>query len=231
VTAKLGVITGLKREADCLSAGNNEGGLVGISGANSARAGQLAADFIAGGCTGLLSFGLAGGLAPGLAPGTLILAETVIAPSGERYRCDEPWRERVRAACAADPEIGEPRTGVIAGSDSIAATPDEKHSIAATTDAIAVDVESHAVAAAAKSAGLPFLGLRVIADTSEMTIPRAAISAVGTDGTTHTAQVVAGILARPRELPSLIALANSSQKAFSVLRRVALRCGRDFLLG
>lgn len=233
MTARLGVITGLKREARCLTPVTEGGPLVGISGANSERAGRLARDLVERGCTGLLSFGLAGGLEPSLEPGTVVLADAVVTTSGGQFGCDEQWLGRVQSVCEG--LVGEglspPNIGAIVGSNVGLATVDAKVAARAATGALAVDMESHAAGAVAKHASIPFLAVRVIADTRGMVIPDAAMGAFTPDGGLRPLSVLVGLLTRPRDLPAMMELIRSSEKAFRILRRVALRLGPGFLLG
>ena len=93
----IGVITGLRAEARCLS------GLdlaVACSGARPGRARAEAARLLAEGAFGLVSFGLAGGLAPELRPGDLVLAEAVVLPDGRRLMTDAAWGAGLTAALA-----------------------------------------------------------------------------------------------------------------------------------
>ena len=61
----VGVVTGLTRESACFDQFNPEKRPdVRCSGADSLRAAECAMALIAGGCQGLVSFGLAGGLSP-----------------------------------------------------------------------------------------------------------------------------------------------------------------------
>ena len=166
---RLGVITGLAREADCLDVfAAAERPPVGIAAARPAKAADLAEEMIGDGCKALLSFGMAGGLSTDLKAGDLVIASSVIAPDGTIFETSGPWLETVRAA------IGE-REGVtvaaIAGSDRAVATPAAKRALAEETGAAAVDMESHAVAKAAADGGAAFLVIRAVADPVDRAIP------------------------------------------------------------
>src|ERR1041385_5642499 len=49
---------------------------------------------MAAGCSGLISFGVAGGLAPGLRPGSCIIASTILDDAEERPT-DARWAQRL----------------------------------------------------------------------------------------------------------------------------------------
>ncbi len=73
--ARIGVITGLEREASALEIFPYEiRPLIRVSGTRSGRAGEAARALLAEGCDGLLSFGVCGGLNGALKPGTVISA-------------------------------------------------------------------------------------------------------------------------------------------------------------
>jgi len=216
----IGVVTGLRAEARCL------GGLgvaVACSGARPARARAEAARLVAEGAAGLVSFGLAGALSPALASGDLVLADAVVLPNGERIATDPAWRSRL----AARIEARAPDQAAVAGSDRLLATVAAKQALFAATGALAVDMESHAVAEAAHRAGLPFVVLRAIADPADQALPRAATVALGPDGEVRLLALARALLERPAELPALLRLGRQSSRALAALRRVVLLAGPE----
>ena len=222
----LGVITGITREADCLTVfPAHERPLVRCSGASSDRAHAVARELIAEGCRGLLSFGTAGGLKPGLTPGTVIVADMVIEPGGGTYPTSAPWRERLRQALE---DFGSVRVAPLAGSDSVVAQVAAKRALGEAASALGVDMESHAVAAAADGAGIPFLAVRAIADPLGRAIPDWVLSGITEEGSVDHGAVIAGLFRNPWDLPALIGLAGESAKAIRSLRRVARRAGPFF---
>ncbi len=211
----LGVVVGYRGEARCLARALR----VVCSGADPERARVVARQLCAEGAAGLVSFGLAGALAADLAPGDLLLPSAVVLPAGGRLATEPAWRERLaatldRAGLAARDAPG-------AGSDAIVATRDAKRALGARTGALAVDMESHAVAEAAARAGLPFLVVRVIADRSDQVIPRAAHAAIDAQGEVRHLALLGRLSARPWEIASLLALGRSSARGLATLRRVA----------
>ena len=222
----LGVITGITREADCLTVfPADERPLVRCSGASSDRAHAMARELIAEGCRALLSFGTAGGLKPDSIPGTVIVADKVIEPGGRTFATSAPWCERLRKALEDGDAI---RVAPLAGSDSVAATVAAKRALGEDGSAIGVDMESHAVAAAADGAGIPFLAVRAIADPLGRAIPNWVLSGITEEGSVDHGAVIAGLLGNPWDLPALIGLAGESAKAIRSLRRVARRAGPFF---
>ncbi|MGE3933159.1 MAG: hypothetical protein AB7F67_07900 [Rhodospirillaceae bacterium] len=209
----IGVVTGLKAEAAAVP--QHAGLLVACHGPGPARAASAAADLVARNARALLSFGVAAGLDPSLRPGTIVVATAVVTATG-RFETDTAWAERMRTAAAG---IAPVRGGIIYGSETILAGPSAKRSLHERYNAVAADMESHAVAAAA--AGLPFLAVRVVLDAADQAIPAAAAAGMAPDGGTRPGAVIAALLQRPQDLPALIALGRANAKAMRVLAALA----------
>ena len=200
--SRLGIVTGLPREAKILRGA----ALVRCEGPGPAAAGRAAAALIAAGADTLMSFGVAGALDPRLVPGDLVVATEVITPDGRHY--------------PAEAQISGIR-GAILTRDTPVADVEQKCRLFEQTGAIAVDMESAAVAACALAAGIPFMAVRAIADSARRTIPRAAIDALRPDGTTD----YRALLARPGDWWGLLALGRDWRRAQRTLRDVALGGG------
>jgi adenosylhomocysteine nucleosidase len=219
--ATIGVVTGLRAEARCL------GGLdvhVACSGGSAERARSEAARLVADGAVGLVSFGLAGGLAPQLRPGDLLLPESVSSAGLVSWSVDPIWRERVYARLRAHGL--ERQSGTLVGSDRIVAAASDKRALFDATGAQAVDMESHAVAAVATAAGLPFLVIRALADPHDQVIPQVAREALRPDGRVRLRATLGGLTRQPGELVALLRLARQSARGLSTLRRAAALAGR-----
>ena len=217
--SRLGIITGMKAEADLLSAAargapEQSRPLIAAAGGNAGRAENAARGFAAAGVRGLVSFGIAGGLDPRLKSGDIILADTVLPPGDEGIATHQVWCAAFAAAFAAASVI----EGTICGSDRAVSTPREKAKLFAQTGAVAVDMESHGVGRAAREAGLSLLVVRAIADSASRTIPNAAIAGLGEDGGRKPFAVIGKLLRHPTQLVHLIGVARDSKVA---LRRLA----------
>lgn len=199
--------------------------MVRCAGASTARAREAARDLIGEGCTGLLSFGMAGGLAAAVRPGTVVVAEAVIAPDGRRIATAADWRGRLYDMLGGRVPVAG---AAIAASETVVATPAAKRALFEATSAAAVDMESLGVAEAAQAAEVPFLALRVIADPARRAVPGWIIGAIGADGRPRPGAVAAGFFRKPADIPTLFALARDSARALRVLRRVALIAGPGF---
>ena len=197
-----GFVTGIDREAALIPSPHP----VLCSGADSKRAETAAMTLLDLGCDLLVSFGLAGGLAPGLRAGTLLAPSEIIAPDGQRF------------ACASSFQFANALRTPMAGSDNLLSTPDQKTLLHARTNAVAVDMESHAVARMAHKRGIPFLALRAVADTAELALPAFIADATTPEGKTRVGAILMGLLKEPAALPDLIRLARASDKAFAALK-------------
>jgi adenosylhomocysteine nucleosidase len=216
----VGVLTGLRAEARCLRRLNLR---VACSGGSSERARGEAERLVAEGAARLVSFGLAGGLAPELRPGDLILPEIVLAPDGRSLAPDPGWRERLRLAL--EKRGVRAARGALAGSATVVATLADKQALLETTGAVAVDMESHEVAAAAAAAGIPFLVIRAIADPSDRVVPQAALEALRPDGRVRVLATLGGVIRQPGQLIALLRLGRETAAALAALRRAALLAG------
>lgn len=220
---RLGVVTGLRAEAKLIekacARARRAAPALASAGANGARARDHAARLIGAGAELVLSFGLCGGLDPALGPGDLVLADEILGPHGERAATDAASRARLRERLES---AGlRPLGGAILGSDRPVATAAEKAALFARTQARAVDMESHGVAAAAAAAGIPVLALRAVADPAGRDLPKAALKAPGPDGRLRLLAVIATMYLRPWEGPAMIRLAYEARLGFDALERVA----------
>src|SRR5262245_11281283 len=132
---------------------------------------------VRGGCGGLVSFGVAGGLHPDLEPGDCIVASAVLSGTS-RIPTDRRWSQNLVET------VPHAVLGVLVGVPAPVATPDAKRMLHQKTGAIAVDMESHVVAAVAAKHAIPMAAIRVITDPAVRALPKAAIGAMRGDGTT-----------------------------------------------
>ncbi len=224
VTGPLGVVTGLKREAALLRDGEAAGRLrVALSGAASARATAAAEDLAESGVAALLSFGLCGGLREAVKAGDLILPTSVVwnneDGSRDEVAVDPRWRTDLLRALSAG-LARHPHGGRLLGSDRLECRSEGKLALGRAFEALAVDMESHAVAAVAKRRGLPFLVVRACSDQSDQDLPAVVERATTPDGGLALAPLLTALARRPSSLVGLLALAKSSKLAMTTLREV-----------
>ncbi len=213
---RIGFITGIQKEAAILK---NTVGIeisdIKCSGANSDRAYELACKLAKDGSKILLSFGIAGALDQTLNPGDLIIPDLVLHSNDGSF---ETSADQLKIRL--DNRI-EFKSGSLLGSNKLIASASKKLSLFKSTGAIAVDMESMAVAKAARDYNLPFLVVRAISDTAGQNLPSAILSTIDDQGKTRIGTMLWELTKRPYELPGLIKLAINSNKAFATLRRVA----------
>jgi adenosylhomocysteine nucleosidase len=159
------------------------------------RAERAARAALDAGASALLSWGFAGGLGPELRCGTALLPAGVRLSDGRLLPTDSRWCEGlleiVHARCAV-----ERRTLIV--SDQVLETPEDKAALPGLDDAVAVDMESGALARVASEAGVPFAVLRVIVDEATDRLP------TGVDGWVDAA-------GRPRLRPAMMAALSPGQ--------------------
>jgi adenosylhomocysteine nucleosidase len=193
----LGIVTGLIAEARLARVlGDTEAGGGLPEGAEAA-----AERLVARGARALLSFGLAGGLDPSLAAGAVLLPARVLE-SGFFHHTDPSLVAR----------WGVP-AGTLLSEHAVIADAAAKAALFAATGALAVDLESGAVARVAARHGLPFAVLRAVCDPADRSLPPAALAALGSDGAVGVLRVLRALGARPGQLPALMALARDAATA------------------
>jgi adenosylhomocysteine nucleosidase len=204
------------RRGDGLSA-TSDGTLVAISGMGGAAAAVATHALIEAGATALVSWGMAGGLDPALRAGTICLPTTVIAREGLSFATDHHWRELVGAAIAARrPVVDGKLLTCTQAIDDIAG----KAAAFRDTGAVAVDMESIAIAEVAAGRGLPFIAIRVIVDTAGDALPKAVLAA-SSGGQVHVFRLIQGLVRSPPDIVPLIRLARRYRAATRALVAVA----------
>lgn len=198
----IGFVTGLRAEARI--AGRIGTARAGGGTPDGARRAALA--LVADGAWALVSFGLAGGLDPTLSAGDMVDAAEILA-DGIRYETDPGLVASL---------MGRP-FGTIVATSTVIATAAEKAALRAETSALAVDLESGAVALVAKKANLPFAVLRAVCDPATRNLPQAALVALDAHGAIGGWRVARAVLGRPRDIAGLLALARDAGLARAAL--------------
>jgi len=160
----------------------------------------------------LVSFGIAGALKPGLKPGDIIISTEVI-DDDRRWLSSDSLQLRIAELVR---ELGATE-GPVLGAQIVLATKADKRRAWHETGAIAVDLESVVVARASAALGIPFVVLRAIADPASRELPPAALVPLSGDGRPALAQVLASVLRRPQQLPTLLGVAREARQALQAL--------------
>ena len=193
-----------------------EGSLLAISGIGRVAAAAAAQALVDAGVSALMTFGMAGGLDPKLQPGSVVIPCELLSIDGARYAACRAWREQV--AAAVSPLCAVTEGNLLTCAHAIK-TPADKSAAFRNTGAVAVDMESAAVAEIAAKHALPFIAVRVIVDTAADMLPRAVVAA-SRAGRVQFARLIGGLILAPREIPSLLRLAQRYRIAMHSLRTI-----------
>jgi len=200
--------TGLEAEAKIA----RRAGLSAVVGAGDHRRTVAVVEEAASAAECLVSFGIAGALKPGLRAGDIILSTEVI-DEDRRWLSSDSLRGRLAELVR---EIGASE-GPVLGARMVLATKADKRRAWHETGALAVDLESVVVARAAAALGIPFIVLRAIADPATRELPPAALVPLGRDGKPVFGHVLASVMRRPQQLPTLLGVAREARRALAAL--------------
>lgn len=223
---RLGVVAALPFEARCLSDRKiqrdecialGEFGWLILSGIGAENASRAASALVKTGARGLLSWGTAAALDPALSPGTVVLPTAVHARSGPPLPADAALHAELVSRLRGQVTVS---TGNLAEATGVLTTVSKKNALFRATGAVAADMESAAVAAVARLAGLPFFAARAILDRADETLPGPVIDLVDVIGQVRGIRLLGLLLRRPSELASLCRLAQRRRAARLALHRV-----------
>jgi adenosylhomocysteine nucleosidase len=194
------------------------GPLIIASGIGGAAAAAGARRLVKAGAGALMSWGLAGGLDPAVTAGTIVLPSEVVAPDGTAFATTSAWREQLLRAIAASQAVC---SGRLLTCRELIVSPADKASVWRRTSAVAVDMESLAIAEIAAEHRLPFLAVRAVVDTAADTLPPVLIAAAGEGGRRSIGRLLGALARAPGELPDFIRLFRRYRAASRALARVA----------
>jgi adenosylhomocysteine nucleosidase len=221
----VGIVCALQSEARCLglrSATHDaltelaDGSLVALSGVGWAAAAAAGERLVSAGAAALASFGLAGGLDPALAPGTLLLPAEVTTPEGAAFSTDPEWRAQLAPAGAAPAMSGRLLT-----TRAPVTSAEAKLALWRVSGALAVDMESAAIAEVADRYSLPFVAVRAIVDGATAVVPAAVLASADVRGEVALPRLLHALLRRPQDLPALLQLSGGYLHAARTLRALA----------
>ncbi len=113
----------------------------------------------------ILSAGFAGGLQPELARNDMVMVDSVADTAGHQLALD---LKIDRESLAKTPHV---HLGRLLTVDQIVRLPEKKRELGRQYDALAVDMETFAVAEVCRRRQVPFLAVRVISDTVDEQLP------------------------------------------------------------
>lgn len=192
--------------------------LLTYSGAGAENARKAAELLISKGATQLMSWGCAAALNPDLKMGDLVLADSLISQNGDEISVHPIWHQHAKNVLGS--QIAAYKGALIA-SDNIISTAQAKADLFAKTGAIALDMESDAIAKVAQHYALPFLAIRAIADPASMDLPAAVENSLNENGEVAVTRIIKSLVFNPKELPHLIQIGQYFQIAKRTLSNVA----------
>lgn len=170
------------------------------------------------GATQLVSWGCAAALSPSLKPGDLVLADSLIDVDDTAIMVNRSWHNYAKNLLTPFIKV---KTGKLTESLNIVSSGKEKQQLQLITEAIALDMESIAIAKTAEKKALPFLAIRAIIDPADMDLPRAISYAANAEGDIILSRLLLFLALHPTELPGLIRLGFYFNAAKTTLKRVA----------
>lgn len=206
-------VTGMQKEAACFA---HEGVETLCSSANVSKLCAALEDIQDIKLSAVISIGLAGGLDPSLRPGDVVIADAVIN-DGIRLPTHARLFEALTDAVSATGD--KFYKGALIGVDHVVLDTQTKKHLFATTQARAVDMESHVAEKFARAKQLPFGALRVISDPATRTLPPLVTKAITANGDVNIAHILKELLRAPDQIQGLILAGLDSRAAFASLRR------------
>jgi adenosylhomocysteine nucleosidase len=173
--------------------------------------------------TVLVSAGVCGALDPALPVGALVVPEAVQLASGALLPVTAALHKRALAAS------GSPARGVLLAVDRLVATPEAKRELRELTGAIAVDMESGPVLAAAAARHRPSLVLRAVADTAGEAVSPELAALVDGNGQVRLGRAAGAVLRRPDLVPQGLRLARATRRALRSVAAVLLALQRSLV--
>jgi len=202
----------------------DQGAALWLSGMGPIAARRAAQGLADAGATALAVFGVAGALDGRLRNGSLFCPEQIVDERGCAYRADAPWRARLQQRLA-DTQLPLHTGGSLLSVQDPLLTTADKLAAQQRHAALAVDMESGAVAEVAGERGLPFIVLRAIVDEVEDTIPAALNNSVDAWGRPRPLALITALCRHPSVLSDLPRLYSRMQRATQALSAAAKATG------
>lgn len=169
------------------------------------------------GATALLSWGSAGALSTELFPGSLVIPETVFSSNQTGYLVNTTWHKRLCGRLNGHVNF---HTGPLIQSTTVLINPDEKRALFKNFGAVAVDMESVAVARVALQAKIPFMAIRAISDPADMAIPASAMAGIDDFGGLRPLSLLKSLARHPQEIFAFVCLWRNFLAAQTSLNKV-----------
>jgi len=159
--------------------------------------------------TRLLLTGFAGGLSEEVDIGWVLTADIIANEAGERLKLTDRPPEPISETPAGS------RT--ILTSDQLIDSPQRKQALHQKHGAVAVDMESFAIARLAEERCIPLTMTRAISDRASEALPAWTQTCVNPDGSSRVASTAAKAIIMPWRIPTLLRLQRNSKVAGEAL--------------
>jgi len=206
------------KQGECFAVSENT--LITLSGSGPKNANSAAQNLLAQGATQLISWGCAGALAPHLKAGDLVIPAWVLTKDNNRLATHKLWSQQVIKLLDDSMTYDQ---ACLLESDTVISLAQDKSRQYLLTQAIAVDMESAAVAQTANQAQIPFIAIRSIVDPAELNLPEAINYAMTDSGIVSISKLMRYLYRHPGELPRLIKLGLHFNAANKTLKYLAHR--------
>ncbi len=152
----------------------------------------------------VLASGFCGALRPEMKIGEVVMADSVVDVHGHELTVDLKL-----------PGEGQPglHVGRIVTADAMIRSVQQKRELAEQHEAIAVDMESLAVAQVCRDTKTRFLAVRVVSDDLSADLPPEVLSVVGPTGTMRLGAALGAVWKRPGSVKEMWQLRESAQHA------------------
>lgn len=158
----------------------------------------------------VIAAGFCGGLRPDVHVGDIVLADALLDTHGQELRIDIKLSESPRDGL---------HLGRIVTADEIVRTIQQKQQLADRFAAVAVDLESLAVAQVCRETGTRFLAVRAVSDDLSADLPPEVLTLVGATGSLRFGAAVGALWKRPASIKVMWQLREDAHKA---ARRLAV---------
>lgn len=176
-----------------------------------------ARQLVAAGVDGLISCGLTQGLAKDLVAGSVILADSVLTPGGDRVKVDEKLFRYLRGGLS---QLGLViHIGPIATESDNFETLGDVEALYKATRAPVCDGISHIVASVADEVGLPFAILRVVANPAGKMVPRSVREVRRIEGSIPASKLLGAVAKWPRNIGNTLVHQSEMRQAYETLRK------------
>jgi len=222
---KLGIIVALPAEARCFQSGKinlrlpieiKKNIFLCVSGIGYTSSLNATKELIKLNVDALISWGIAGATCNSVNTGDLILAESVVCEYRERiYNASSDWYKKI--IYHFDSSLSNILKGSVVSTNDICSTSEKKIELFKKTGALAIDMESAAMAEVAIDNNIDFIVIRAIADNASLNIPEALIKNIDGFGRVKIIKLIISCLLHPSQINQIFLLAISYKKALKSL--------------